>query len=117
MNRTVFVAAILFLACVAFPVTGLAWDLRGFWVAQQMGARLDATVDQNGNAISGVAFVYSRGGKKDTYHFNGQIQGNKVVAGHNDGHTFSGQVLNEGHVKGVLKTKGGYRIPVEATRQ
>jgi len=117
MNRAVILAAILFLTCVALPATCLAWDLRGPWVAQQMGTRLEATVEQNGNAVSGVAFLYSRGGKKDTYHFNGSIQGNKVTAYHSDGHLFSGQILDSRHVKGMLRTKGGHKIPVEATRR
>ena len=117
MNRIIILSATLLLVCMAVPITCLAWDLRGLWIARQMGVRLEATVEQNGNSVSGVAFVHSGGGKKDTYHFNGQIQGNKVTARHSDGHVFSGQVLNDAHVKGVLKTKGGYRIPVEATRQ
>ncbi len=117
MNRKILFAAFLILGCVIIPALGLAWDLRGSWVAQQLGTRLEANVQQNGTAISGVAILHSRGGKKDTYHFNGSIQGDKVTARHSDGHVFTGHILNNGHVRGVLRTKGGHKITVEATRQ
>lgn len=93
-----------------------AWNLEGQWVANQMGARLEATIQQAGNEISGVAYLHNPSGKVDTYHFKGMINGNKVSAGHYSGHTFSGQVLDENSIKGVVRTKKGHKVSVLAKR-
>lgn len=115
MKKNLIVGAALVLLFMA-SAPCWAWNLEGQWVANQMGARLEAVIEQAGNEISGVAYLHNPSGKVDTYHFKGVIQGNKVKAGHYSGHTFSGQILDENNLKGVVRTKKGYKVSVLAKR-
>ncbi|MGO9572101.1 MAG: hypothetical protein ACLP5H_31650 [Desulfomonilaceae bacterium] len=110
-------AVTLVLTCMCLSAAGAGVNIAGNWESRFMGSLIQAKIDQNGDAVSGVAYVYSPLGQKDTYHFTGKIDGAKVVASHHDGHLFSGNVTPAGHLVGVLKTKGGHQVPMEATRR
>lgn len=116
MKRDLGCVAII--ACLSIASVAVAgWEISGRWVAHVMGAKVVVRVDQRGSAISGVAYVYSPLGKKDTYHFQGQIAGNSVQAAHHSGHMFTGRIEDDGGVSGVLRTKKGHRIPVHASKR
>jgi len=112
-----FAAVIILLASMCLSVSGAGVNIAGNWESRLMGSLIQARIDQNGNDVSGVAYVYSPLGQKDTYHFTGKIDGAKVVAGHHAGHLFSGNLTPAGRLVGVLKTKGGHQLPVEASRR
>jgi len=116
MKRVLGLVAIVASLSVA-SVAVASWNMSGKWVAHVMGAKVVVRVDQKGSAISGVAYVYSPLGKKDTYHFQGQIAGSNVQAVHHSGHMFTGRIEDDGGVSGVLRTKKGHRIPVHASRR
>ena len=78
-----------------------------------MGSRIRGTVERKGSDLRGVVYVYPLFGGKDTYHFNGKINGNRVVASHSNGHVFRGTLTPERKVKGVLTTSRGVRIPLD----
>ena len=113
-NRILAVCACVILLTV--PVAALAQGMSGNWSANVFGTRVNAQVNVQGKQVSGVAYVYSMFGKKDTYHFYGGVQGNNVYARHNDGHVFQGTISGPGRVSGVLTTKHGHKIPVTAQR-
>lgn len=116
MIRTVGCAlAILLLA--SFPLWAKARDLSGMWESHVFGSRVVVRLKQDGNSIGGVAYVYNAFGKKSTYHFQGVVQGNHVQAEHHSGHSFVGAVRDSRSVSGVLTTRRGYRIPVNASRR
>lgn len=96
------------------PLGAEARNLSGNWESQIMGTRVVVHVDQMGQEISGVAHVYSPLGRKNTYHFQGLIKGNQVQAAHYSGHRFTGNIQEDGGVAGVLRTKRGHQIPVNA---
>lgn len=110
-------AIIITLMSMCVPAAGAGVNIAGNWESRLMGSLIQAKVDQRGNNLSGVAYVYSPLGHKDTYHFTGKVNGARVVASHHDGHLFSGNVTPDGHLVGVLKTRGGYRVAVEASRR
>jgi hypothetical protein len=112
-----FAAVTLVLASTCLATAGAGVNIAGNWESRFMGSLIQAKIDQNGNDVSGVAYVYSPLGQKDTYHFSGKIDGVKVVASHHDGHLFSGNLTPEGRLVGVLQTKGGHQLPVEASRR
>jgi hypothetical protein len=82
-----------------------------------MGGRMVARVEQNGNAIGGVAHVYPPTGKRLTYHFTGTVQGNKISAAHYSGHVFNGHVTPQGQIVGVLTTRNGEKISMTGRRR
>jgi hypothetical protein len=110
-------AVIILIVSTCVPAAGAGVNIAGNWESRFMGSLIQAKVDQNGNNVSGVAYVYGPLGHKDTYHFTGKVDGARVVASHHDGHLFSGKVTPAGHLVGVVKTKGGYQVAVDATRR
>lgn len=117
MTIRMVILALALTVSAAMPTAGAAGSLSGTWVASALGGRVEAHVRQKGSDVSGVAYVYSGFGKKDTYHFNGTVKGNRVVASHHSGHVFSGNLSSPTEVVGVLKTKSGHRIGVHASRR
>lgn len=92
-------------------------DISGTWRASSMGAVIEATIQQKGHLISGVALVHNPNGKTNIYHFSGGINGNRVTAAHHDGHRFAGSINSKGQLVGVLRTKRGYKVSVAASRR
>jgi len=87
------------------------------WIGKQfetriMGVKLKGTVERRRDDIRGVVYVYRLFGKKDTYHFQGKIEGTSVVASHTSGHVFRGKIIPGRKVTGVLTTSSGIRIPL-----
>jgi len=88
------------------------------WVSQRfrtsvMGARVKGTFERRGDDVRGVVYVLPPFGGKDTYHFTGKIQGNRVVASHHGGHRFQGEIVGGNKLVGVVTTRGGTRIPLD----
>lgn len=115
MFRRVFPVC-LFLVVLPATAAVAGLNLSGNWQAVVHGLVIKATMNQHGDAIDGVAYVHSLGGKKDTFHFKGNVSGAKIQVAHHSGHRFSGTVTGDGRIKGVLTTKQGTKAPVELTR-
>jgi hypothetical protein len=111
-----FPLTIVLVLMLQVPALSAQKNVSGDYEASVMGSVIKARIDQNGEAIQGVADVYS-GGKKNTYHFTGSVNGNRIQASHYSGHVFSGNVTPEGDLVGVLKTKGGHKISINAARR
>jgi hypothetical protein len=118
MRRSLLVASFFCLLSVSWSHFALSVvDISGSWHASTMGAVIEATISQKGHAIDGVAEVHSPFGQKDTYHFIGNIDGNRVTAAHHEGHKFAGSVTPNGQVVGTLRTRDGHEFSVSASRR
>jgi len=73
--------AVTVVTVALIPLGAEGRNLSGNWESQVMGTRVVVHVDQMGQAISGVAYVYSPLGRKNTYHFRGLIKGRQVRLG------------------------------------
>lgn len=98
---------------VASTVFVEAAELSGKWEASILGHRITAEALQQGENLSGVAYLYDFLGNRSTWHFKGFVKGNKVVASHHTGHVFNGDVTPDGRLVGVLSTNNGYKIPID----
>lgn len=114
LKRLALFAVVLTVLCL--PAHAAQRDISGNYEASVMGSVIKATIQQAGDAIRGVAYVYS-GGKKNTYHFSGTVNGNRIHASHSDGHAFNGNVTPEGNLVGVLRTRGGHNVSLNAARR
>lgn len=90
-----------------------AAELTGKWEASILGHRVKAEALQQGENLSGVAYLYDLFGNRSTWHFKGLVKGNKVVASHHTGHVFNGDVTPDGRLVGVLSTNNGHKIPID----
>ncbi len=91
--------------------------LDGVWKASCLGSAIEATVRQEGDALSGVCHVTGPLGQRDTYHFSGWAVQNEVLAWHHNGRLFRGRLQPNGHLSGVLYTATGQDLALEAVRQ
>ncbi len=107
---------IILITALYFPAHAAQRDISGNYEASVMGSVIKAKIEQAGTDIRGVAYVYASG-KKNTYHFTGTVNGDRVQAIHTSGHVFNGNVTPGGDLVGVLKTKGGHSLSVHAARR
>ena len=104
------------LVCAPLAIAGPG-NVSGTYETWVFGSKVKALVQQQGNNISGVAYIYRPFGKKSTYHFNGRIDKGRVVASHFQGHVFHGRVDGRGRLQGVITTRKGHRISISAPRR
>ncbi len=112
-KRTTLVTIVFICLGLLAPPMTQALELTGKWETSVFGHRIKAQALQQGTNLSGVAYLYDLFGNRSTYHFKGLVKGNKVVASHNDGHVFNGDVTPDGRLVGVLKTSNGHKIPID----
>lgn len=92
-------------------------DISGAWEADAMGSHVVASVSQNDTAISGVAYVTNSSGKRFTNKFSGSINNDRINVSIAGGFSFSGNVTSKNSVSGVVWTKDGHQVPVNASRR
>lgn len=109
-------SVIAVLLCLFFVLPAYAMNISGNWEANVMGSRVVAKVHQEGSAVNGVAYVYSPVGKKNTYHFSGNFEGNRLFASHTNGHSFTGGLRPDGRLVGTLTTSRGHKLGINAVR-
>lgn len=112
-KNIIVMAACLICLILMSSFQAQATELTGKWEASVFGHRIKAQTLQQGSNLSGVAYLYDLFGNRSTYHFKGLVNGNKVVASHNDGHVFKGDVTPDGRLVGVLRTSSGHKIPID----
>lgn len=105
--------SVCIMVTVCFVQIALAAGISGKWEASLMGHQVEAVAEQNGQKISGVAYLYDPIGHKSTWHFKGTITGDQVQAAHHSGHKFTGKVVSANKLSGTLQTKNGFRIPID----
>ncbi len=114
-----FVAAGLTLTLALLPA-GLSaqpgHNLTGQWESTHLGVRVEAAVEDDGQAIEAVAVVRGLFGQTTVYHFSGRWRGGWFVARHHSGHVFVGRLLTPNRVTGTLTTRQGERLELEARR-
>lgn len=109
---------VAFMAVLALARPALAENpVSGIWEGEIFGSRLEATIVQNGEFLSGVVSITPRNGKRDIYHVQGAVFGTHVVALHGAGHVFEGDLVEPDRLTGVLTTKGGTTLTLTATRR
>jgi hypothetical protein len=116
MKRTWLLTATLIVIMI-LPAWSAGLNASGNWEAFVMGSKIRVHVSQDGRSLKGVAFVYNILGKKDTYHFNGHVDGGRITANHSSGDTFFGTITPDGHLVGTLRTRSGRRLAVNAVRK
>ena len=109
--------ASLMLCAAAASARGVDLDITGIWDAKVYGSNIEAQVAQDGQNIVGVAYIEEPGGKISPYHITGTVVDGHISATHHSGHVFEGEVLATGEAAGVLTTKGGYKVSIQATRR
>jgi len=90
------------------------WGPLKNWETEVMGVRVKGNAQRRNNEIRGVLHIYPPLSHRWTYHWNGRIDGDSVVASHTDGHVFRGSITPEKTVLGTLTTKDGHKIPLQA---
>jgi hypothetical protein len=115
MGRHFVVAAFLILA-FSFPADS-GPGLSGKWETWVLGHKLQANLEQHGAVVSGVAYIFGPDGHKVTYHLNGHFQNGWLQLVHSDGHSFSGRLLDAGHLGGTVKAASGRQLNVTLSRR
>jgi hypothetical protein len=111
-----FITAAFLILVFCFPA-GSQQNVSGKWETWIMGHKLEANINQDGDVIGGVAYVFGPDGKKVTYHFNGHMQNGKLEAVHSDGHSFSGKLLNSREMAGTITAASGRQLNLTLTRR
>ncbi len=115
MGRHLIVATFVILAS-SFPADS-GTSLSGKWETWVLGHKLEANIKQDGAAISAVAYIFGPDGHKVTYHLSGRFQNGWLQLVHSDGHSFSGRLLDAGHMTGTVKAASGRQLKVTMSRR
>ena len=120
--RKVYLLVLLLSLCATYTAGAVATDgefadCSGIWKGRCMFSKVEAHVRQEGNKIQGVALVHTITGEVNPYHFKGEIRDGKIHAAHHSGHRFSGELVSQNEVVGILTTaKKGYELKLQASR-
>ena len=107
--------AFLLLAVPAMAAMAGEPDLSGLWRGSLYGSDVQARVEQEGHHVKAEVVVVAMTGETNVYHLVGAVFDGHVYMVHGSGHVFEGDAKG-GAISGVLTTKGGSRIELEATR-
>ena len=110
LRRVLAFSLLLGVLCIQNAV---AANISGRWEASIMGHKVKAVAEQKGQKLSGVAYLYDPLGHKSTWHFNGTVNGVDVQAAHFTGNKFTGKVVADGKMSGILETSNGFHIPLD----
>uniref|UniRef100_A0A7C4AIC7 DUF2147 domain-containing protein n=1 Tax=Fundidesulfovibrio putealis TaxID=270496 RepID=A0A7C4AIC7_9BACT len=91
-------------------------DLTGLWKADFMGNRIECHLEQRGDFLYGLAYVYNRSGERITYHLAGVVSGDRVRAMHGSGHVFDGTLQGPDAASGTFTFKDGPSFSMQAQR-
>jgi hypothetical protein len=109
--------SVLLVSITAILCWGSEPNVSGHWVYSMMGSRIEAEIAQSGKLLNGVAYVFDAVGNKNTYHFKGAVENGKIAVQHSNGHVFNGSVTPSGRLVGVLRTKNGHRVNIDAEKR
>ena len=106
---------LLLLAVPAMAAIAGEPDLSGLWRGSLYGSNVQARVEQEGHHVKAEVVVVAMTGETNVYHVVGAIFNGHMYVVHGSGHVFEGDVRGN-TVHGVLTTKGGSRLDVQATK-
>ncbi|WP_243311805.1 hypothetical protein [Fundidesulfovibrio agrisoli] len=107
--------AVLLALALALPAAASA-DMTGLWEADFMGNRVECHLEQRGNFLYGVAYVFTRSGDRNTYHLAGMVDHGRIRAQHGSGNYFEGALQNADTAAGTFYFKDGPSVPMQAKR-
>ncbi|WP_029456874.1 hypothetical protein [Solidesulfovibrio alcoholivorans] len=107
--------ALLLLAVPAMAAVAGEPDLSGLWRGSLYGSDVQARVEQEGHHVKAEVVVVAMTGETNVYHLVGAVFNGHVYMVHGSGHVFEGDATS-GAISGVLTTKGGSRLDVQATK-
>ncbi len=90
-------------------------DLSGLWRGSLYGSDLQARVEQDGHNVKAEVVVVAMTGETNLYHVVGAVFNGHLYMVHGSGHVFEGEARG-GSLRGVLTTKGGSKLELEATK-
>ena len=106
---------LLLLAVPAMAAIAGEPDLSGLWRGSLYGSNVQARVEQEGHHVKAEVVVVAMTGETNVYHLVGAVFDGHVYMVHGSGHVFEGDAKG-GAISGVLTTKGGSRLDVQATK-
>ena len=106
-----------FLLLASSAVAALAGepDVSGLWRGSLYGSDLQARVEQDGNNVKAEVVVHALTGETNVYHVVGAIFNGHMYVLHGSGHVFEGDARGD-TISGVLTTKGGSKIELQAIK-
>ena len=107
--------AFLLLAVPAMAAMAGEPDLSGLWRGSLYGSDVQARVEQEGHSVKAEVVVMALTGETNVYHLVGAVFNGHVYMVHGSGHVFEGDATS-GAISGVLTTKGGSKLDVQATK-
>lgn len=113
--RMVCILGILHLGLLCAPAVS-AEDVE-VWESYYLVAKATAEVKRTGSAVQGVLTVKQPFQDDWIYHFTGSVADDRVEAAHYSGHRFSGKLVNDGEVSGVVTTRTGMTFTISAKRR
>lgn len=105
----------LLLAVPAVAAMAEEPDISGLWRGSLYGSDLQARVEQDGNAVKAEVVVHALTGETNVYHVVGAIFNGHMYMVHGSGHVFEGDARGDA-ISGVLTTKGGSKLELQATK-
>jgi hypothetical protein len=118
-EMVLFVQTILALCLLAAAPAAAAMagepDISGLWRGSLYGSDLQAHVEQDGNHVKAEVVVHALTGETNVYHVVGAVFDGHMYVLHGSGHVFEGEARGD-LIRGVLTTKGGSRIELQATK-
>jgi hypothetical protein len=85
-------------------------DISGNYVGRVVAGRMLVSIQQRKRNLGIRADVYNFLGQKDTFHFEGKLKGNRIIAKHDSGHRFTGLIVARGVIEGMVNMRDGRRI-------
>jgi hypothetical protein len=107
--------ALLLVAMPALAARAGEPDLSGLWRGSLYGSDLQARVEQQGHNVKAEVVVVAVTGETNVYHVVGAVFDGHLYMVHGSGHVFEGDA-RDGCIRGVLTTKGGSKLELEANK-
>ncbi|MFU2210978.1 hypothetical protein [Solidesulfovibrio sp. C21] len=110
-----FALSLLLLAALCGTAMAREADVAGLWRGSLYGSDLQARVEQDGHHVKAEVVVHAMTGETNVYHVVGAIFNGHMYMVHGSGHVFEGDAKGNA-ICGVLTTKGGSKLKLDATR-
>ncbi|EFL52643.1 hypothetical protein DesfrDRAFT_0749 [Solidesulfovibrio fructosivorans JJ]] len=110
-----FLLSLLVLAALCGTAMAREVNVNGLWRGSLYGSDLQARVEQDGHNVKAEVVVHAMTGETNVYHVVGAIFNGHMYVVHGSGHVFEGDAKGDA-IRGVLTTKGGSKLELEATR-
>lgn len=110
------IALFVFMLLAALSPANAQADMTGMWVSDFYGNRVECHLEQRGEFLYGVAYVFTRAGERNTYHLAGLYLDNTIRALHGSGNSFIGALQGDDKAAGTFFFKDGPSFAMQAER-